>query len=514
MRESFKQRFGIGCTIAVFLALLLWPMLGLFSYFLDAPLFAVGDFAANDLLVVDAKQLSLLHGHYSRMGFYHPGPFYLYLFALSEALFVDLIPLFGSPMAAHSMAATFLMAVSLSLYFLVWLQHSRRAAHALLATLTMLACLSVAQTHYLTAAWTPVMLIASMIFLITGIMGWYLLNPRWALLALFGGLQLLHGHASFLALLPLMLAVTVAVLGVRNVTLRLMSLSRGVIIAGVLLLCLFLTPPVLNTLLHWPGDWPLYLQQADKRQHVALADKLLLAGHFLAFGVAGIGLLNLPAGVRRAGPRNASGDLTRLSVAIFCGASASLLLLIFKAIDDTSNEYLLFWFIPAGAMISAAGLQRLQERLPARAGKLCTVTIVLLLAGIAAGSLPFRAYNAARGEMLERVYQEAKQLSQTAGKPLRITLDNRQNRRALWQNTLALLSKMKRDNSAFACIEPRSWNISFTQWARCDDSAPGTFLQVKLAHINVDSPGPNGGSAELRLVTNGTETMSSHRATR
>jgi hypothetical protein len=59
------------------------------------------DFAANSLLIIDAKEWSLLVGHYSRVGFNHPSPVMLYLFAFSETLFFDLIKVVKSPFSAH-----------------------------------------------------------------------------------------------------------------------------------------------------------------------------------------------------------------------------------------------------------------------------------------------------------------------------------------------------------------------------------------------------------------------------
>jgi len=88
--------------------LLLWPLLELHAYYFKAPLYTVGDFAANELLVIDAKHFTLLHGHYSRLGFFHPGPYYLYALALGETLSVDLVPLLGSPLAAYSMTPALL----------------------------------------------------------------------------------------------------------------------------------------------------------------------------------------------------------------------------------------------------------------------------------------------------------------------------------------------------------------------------------------------------------------------
>src|ERR1044071_737983 len=50
----------------------------------------LADSASNTMLVMDAKRLALLHGNYSRVGFYHPGPHLFYLMAAGADLFHDL----------------------------------------------------------------------------------------------------------------------------------------------------------------------------------------------------------------------------------------------------------------------------------------------------------------------------------------------------------------------------------------------------------------------------------------
>src|SRR5262249_36279219 len=55
------------------------------------------DFAANSLLIQDAKSLKLFKGNYSRIGFNHPGPAILYVLALGELLFYDWTRIAQSP---------------------------------------------------------------------------------------------------------------------------------------------------------------------------------------------------------------------------------------------------------------------------------------------------------------------------------------------------------------------------------------------------------------------------------
>src|SRR3954453_22047401 len=59
--------------------------------------FEYTDYAANTLLVLDAKSLILLKGNYSRVGFNHPGPIFLYVMAIGEIFFHDILGLTRYP---------------------------------------------------------------------------------------------------------------------------------------------------------------------------------------------------------------------------------------------------------------------------------------------------------------------------------------------------------------------------------------------------------------------------------
>src|SRR5271170_2777426 len=82
---------------AAFVLLLLALNLQLFT----KPIVEFGDFAANSLLVQQAKHFRLLTGHYSRFHFHHPGPAFLYLFALGEFLFYDVLHVVPAPYNAQ-----------------------------------------------------------------------------------------------------------------------------------------------------------------------------------------------------------------------------------------------------------------------------------------------------------------------------------------------------------------------------------------------------------------------------
>src|SRR4030095_479076 len=85
------------------------------AYLLREPIYEESDSAANSLLVLKAKRLELLHGHYSRFQFYHPGPGILYILAGAELLVHDVLGMVPAEHNAHMLAHLLLNAALLAL---------------------------------------------------------------------------------------------------------------------------------------------------------------------------------------------------------------------------------------------------------------------------------------------------------------------------------------------------------------------------------------------------------------
>ena len=79
---------------AVLFSLLL---LNNWQYLFHTTLYEVSDWGANSLFVREIKQHPVLHGHYSRWGFYHPGPVLFYTYGWGEVVFYDLLHLVPTP---------------------------------------------------------------------------------------------------------------------------------------------------------------------------------------------------------------------------------------------------------------------------------------------------------------------------------------------------------------------------------------------------------------------------------
>src|SRR5262249_18408956 len=95
----------------LFTSVLVGRNLHLFS----RPVHEHADFAANSLLILRARRLTLLHGHYSRLRFYHPAPGILSFLAGSEWLLSDTLRVVPAPHNAHMLGQLLLDALLLGI---------------------------------------------------------------------------------------------------------------------------------------------------------------------------------------------------------------------------------------------------------------------------------------------------------------------------------------------------------------------------------------------------------------
>ena len=99
----------VGLLLAILVAGLI--LLNNRQYAFHDELHENGDWAANSLLVRDATHGVLLHGHYSRWNFYHPGPAFLDTLALGEAVFFEWLHVVPGPYNGQFIAIVAAMAL-------------------------------------------------------------------------------------------------------------------------------------------------------------------------------------------------------------------------------------------------------------------------------------------------------------------------------------------------------------------------------------------------------------------
>ena len=122
---------------------------------INAMNFETGDFAANSLLIQDAKSFKLLVGHYSYLGFNHPGPAILYVLALGELIFFDWFHLVPSAFSGQLIAV--------SLYNAFWIVLLARLFYKIFGSIHISALLlsvflgisAIINCKFYSGAWPP-----------------------------------------------------------------------------------------------------------------------------------------------------------------------------------------------------------------------------------------------------------------------------------------------------------------------------------------------------------------------
>jgi hypothetical protein len=228
-------------------------------YLFHEPIHEESDSAANALLVLKAKRLELLHGHYSRFQFYHPGPGLLYVEAAGEWLLYDLLGAVPAPHNGHIFAlllmhsaliaiaitcvvgatgsARFGLAVGFS--FLVYFAHEGHLGSHWFANVFLLV--------YLPFQFSAAAVASGR----TGALGW---------MALTGGLAV-HSHVCFVAfVVPISLYALFRAWAHGEYRLRsLPAFERRPWAVFAVVVGLFVLPIVLHTAMPYPGEIGRYL---------------------------------------------------------------------------------------------------------------------------------------------------------------------------------------------------------------------------------------------------------------
>ena len=363
-------------------------------------LYEQGDAAANSILITQAKHFTLLIGNYSREGFHHPGPAYMYVQAFGEYLFANALHVVPTAWNAHMLAVFALDCVFVALAVAVVFGWTRSLAGAA-ACFAVFTGFAIAYPQIVNSDWMPYMyVLAYMVFVIAaGSLASGRAQDAW-IFALTGWF-LIHGHACFLFFVPVIsLAVLAAVLWPHRRTLRASAGSffrerRGVWIPVAVISAIFALPIVVNLVLHWPGDFGKYLSYSSSGQagghglrqvaqyalwfwwphpHTWVAGLVPVVGYAIAIAVT-IWL--------------SRGPLRRFLLALLAVNAVSSLAFLFYAavgIDDLTEYYIgyFYWSAPLVTVLvvvlGAVGAMR--ARLGAGVAVLAAVVTFVVLAVI------------------------------------------------------------------------------------------------------------------------------------
>ncbi len=329
------------------------------SYLFSVNIREDGDSAVNSILVQKALHGRLLVGNYSRVGFHHPGPAFLYVMAAGEALFYRLLGVAASPFNGQLLGVFALNALLIGLVVSIFYRHTRSIP--VTAVVFGVIALFVAHHETIDSAWFPHLYFMS--FLLVMVAGASIATGDLAELPAFvlaGGL-LVHGHVSFIEFVggwTVVVAIAWMARHRRQVRADLARHARALKLAGGLL-ALFLLPMVLNVVLHFPGEWgkyALYIRHNGVNTHPlgrALHYLLGFWAHRPRSGalLAGAGLLG--AGLVALEPDNERRRFFGCLLGAAFVMSVLFLAYVIRGVDDLSQGYIGVFYMTVPLLVLA-----------------------------------------------------------------------------------------------------------------------------------------------------------------
>lgn len=427
-----------------------------------------GDFGANSLLVTEAKHLSLVTGNYSKFHFNHPGPFYLYVQAVGEAVFHDAFGIVASPYQGQLLAIILLNAASYTLaLYLLFLAAGFRSLTPLLlgwsafvATAHNVAPAPILGWSNLASTWMPCMYVASFALLLTSAFAFARRLP-WATPALvLSGGALVHGHVSFAAIVPL-IAIYSFFERVRagSASPKAWVPSRGELLASGGILALFLAPILFHTLAHFPGEFGRYLSyEAPDIPERGLLGAWRFTVRFLGAGEAFFGVVVAITAVTLRATWT-KGDRLSPWLRILAAATFVAFLYAWRSVDSYHDDYTLQYLaaVPMlllSALVARIADSRTEEIAWSRWAWLMPVALL-----IAPFGNPYRgSADVAAG--LDRLRQ-ASQMIEGSGQVIGLRFAHQD-----WPYAMGLLAGAKREKLAVCSVDP-DWSFMATIAMTC-----------------------------------------------
>jgi hypothetical protein len=394
---------GLVCGLAVFGWLVLSN-----RELLGSLIFDDGDAAANSILVEQAEQFRLLVGNYSRVGFNHPGPAFLYAQGFGDIVFHRLLGIVPGSYNGQFLGILALNSVCVGIACGVLSRVSGRWTSAM-ALVAVLPLIDVWEPHALATTWMPGAYIAPFLLLIVAAAS--VAGANWGHLwvLVVGASLCVHGHVSLVLFAGVTTMVAAGLGWLRGRRSGRRPRTADWLFAGAAAV-IFVLPIAMNLLLHWPGEFEKYIEFATSHAGFTprtTGDVLAFVSSYwtrggwwvllLVFAACAVALL------ARIADRADTGARFRLDVVAMC-AIETMVFTFYAArgVDDLSFFYVGWFMLACPMLVLWAGLDGIVDvlgRRLARAGLVVAAAICGLLAaaGIYAGDSanPYRGMNPA-----------------------------------------------------------------------------------------------------------------------
>jgi hypothetical protein len=222
------------------------------------------DAAANSILIQQAMHFTLLVGNYSREGFNHPGPAYMYVQAAGQWLFQYALRIVPTAWNAHVLAGFALNSAWVSMITGVVYGWTRSLRGAAICLAVVLGCVAT-EPWILSYDWMPWLYVPAYIAFLVAAASVAAGASRDLWILTLAGWFLIHGHACFLFFVPVILAAALAVVVWRHGPRAVLQafLRARVWVPVAVISAVFALPIVADLMLHWPGDFGKYFSYAS-----------------------------------------------------------------------------------------------------------------------------------------------------------------------------------------------------------------------------------------------------------
>ena len=480
-------RPGVGTMVTfALLAMLLIENRHLFT----VPIHEDGDAAANAILIDRARAFRLLVGNYSRVGFNHPGPAFLYVQGFAQSLLHGATGIVPTPFNAHLIGAMALTSALLGAAATIVWAHVRIPL-APVAIVVATVVLVGGRGEVLASTWMPHLYIAPFLLLLIATASVVSGRSRSLPMLVVAIGLLVHGHVAFL---PFAGSAAVAA-GLALVLRRRHGdrIDRSIVVWSSAIAALFLLPIVVNVVIHFPGEFGRYLRYAtagDRPRN----DVLDVVRYFLAYWPGGgalvivLGLTAAAVGVVVGHRRD---EERRFLAALLATASGAFIVCVaygITGIDDLKETYigLFATALPVTLIVVVIiGAVRFLGDLAPTDGLRSAGSVVVGVVMVAVAVVVPDWSSSYRGD--GRLPEVTKLLAAEAGGEGHPVLLQFAAER--WPWTLGLLEQGARRGHRFCALDPQ-WEVLVSPGRVCDarDRANGTVFRIELPDTQV----PNG----------------------
>lgn len=233
------------------------------TFLFSTRLYELGDSGDNSILIEQALRFRLLVGNYSREGFNHPGPAYMYIQAFGEWVAYRLLHVVPTPWNGQLLAILALNSALAALAVGIVFSWTRSVRGAVAAFIVILGFAAVHPLSF-ASGWMPYLYIMPFLVFLLAAASVAARQARDLWVLALSGWLLIHGHVCFLFIVPLITAAAAAIAVWPDrrrlpAAVRMFTRDyRGSWVPAMVISAVFVFPIVLNVILRWPGDFGKY----------------------------------------------------------------------------------------------------------------------------------------------------------------------------------------------------------------------------------------------------------------